>query len=488
MDTLCIPVQVAPPGIPFSNEDLRDIKGKAIDKMNMVYSSSSHTLVLDAEMRMIPMSADHATKLAYSQCCGWTTRSWTLQEGCLPPLTVYALADGVYSQEARRFGRRFSSKVNYAIRIAYILLGKRFTTPNLVMASRGLSPETVAQCFDYSVHYDIWTSFSSRYFSIWDLNHPNRSGRNKIKERNRYVTVWNELLDRSSSQPADIPAIFANLLCISAYEVLKREKEQERVALIIRQQQVLPVEILFNTGPRLRERLHDQDSRSFVVSQPQHLATFENTPEESIGLLDMSEPRTRPFTNGWVPAIIGGDRISEPLIGQPYLQVLDHCLQVHENNKEQHACLYTTAGCHLPTSKFVLDFKCQTADKELTVCALDMLIAIDRMGDPTMRSTPEEPDETVLGHCFMTDPGSLLAMSAGLAEFAQGSHLVILSRSEGRITTRYNSPMRFSRVTKKEQSLEGFPTMKCECNVHSRKEFIDILYGQCCLLYLPLSN
>jgi hypothetical protein len=78
MDTLCIPVQAKPPEASFSSEDLGDIKRKAIDKMNVVYSSSSHTLVLDDEMRMLPVSADDPTKLAYSQCCGWTTRSWTL--------------------------------------------------------------------------------------------------------------------------------------------------------------------------------------------------------------------------------------------------------------------------------------------------------------------------------------------------------------------------------------------------------------------------
>ncbi|KAH5429435.1 hypothetical protein HBI32_070870 [Parastagonospora nodorum] len=476
MDTLCIPVQLAPPAVPFSNEDLKDIKGKAIDKMSMVYSSSSHTLVLDAEMRTIPVSADHATKLAYSQCCGWTTRSWTLQEGCLPPLTVYALADGVYSEEARRFGQQFSFKVNYAIRIAFLLLGKRFATPSLVMASRGLTPDAVARCFDFSVHRNIWTSFSTRYFSIWDTYNRYTSGRQTIQDRNKYALIWNELLDRSSSQPADTPAIFANLLGTSAYEVLKRETEQERVALIIRQQKVLPVEILFNTGPRLQERLHEQGSRLSASSQPQHLTSLGNAPEESIGLLNLSDPQTKSFRNGWVPAVIGGDRISEPLLGQHFLQVLNNCLQVYETGEERHAYMYTTAGYYLPTSKFVLNFKCQTTDDELTACARDMLIAVDRVDDLTMRSDPEESGETVMGHCFMYDPGSLLAMSAGLVEFAQGSHLVILSRSEGRATTLYSSPIRFFSISKKQQSSEGIPTIKCECNIHSSKEFVDILY------------
>jgi hypothetical protein len=490
MDTLCIPVQVAPPGIPFSNEDLYDIKGKAIDKMNMVYSSSSHTLVLDAEMRTIPMAADHATKLAYSQCCGWTTRSWTLQEGCLPPLTVYALADGIYSQEAERFRKQFDlGKVNFAIRFAFILMGKRLTTPSLVMASRGLTPKTVARCFNFSVHRDIWTLFSTRYFSIWDAYHPVMaiSRRKHALMRNRYTGVWNELLDRASSQPADTLAIFANLLGVSAYEVLKRETEQERIALIIRQQKVLPVEILFNTGQRLQERLHEQNTRSAVMSQsPEHLVVLENTLEESIGLLNMSEPQTPTFKNGWVPATIGGDRFSQPHIGGRCLLVLDHCLQIHEDDKEQYACMYTTTGAHIPRSTFVLDFECQTEDKELTACTKDMFIAIDRVINSSMQSAQEEPEETVLGHCFMYDPSSLLAMSIGLTDYAPGAHLVILSRSEGRLTTRYSGPIRLSRITKKKQSLDVLPVVECDCNVHDSKDFVDILYGQSLSFVVPI--
>lgn len=485
MDTLCIPVQVAPPEAPFSIEDLNDIKGRAIDKMNMVYSSSSHTLVLDAEMRTVPVSADDATKLAYSQCCGWTTRSWTLQEGCLPPSTVYALADGIYSYEARCFGQQFGlGKLNFAIRFAFILLGKRFTTPSLVMASRGLTPETVARCFDFSVHRDIWTSFSTRYFSIWDAHHPVASRRRTISERNKYAEIWNELLDRASSQPADIPAIFANLLGVSTYEVLKRPTEQERVALIIRQQNVLPIEILFNTGPRLRERLHKQSSRSSVLEPLQQpLAELEDTPEESIGLLDMSELQTRTFKNGWVPATIGGDRISRPRIGGRYLQVLEHCLQIHEDDKEQYSCMYTTTGFPIPPSAFVLEFKCQTKDGDLSACSKDVRIVIERSVECFMPGAPEESEETVLGHCFLHDPGSLLAMSLGLVDHAQGAHLVILSRSEGRLTTRYSGPIRFSRKSTKKQSLEVLPIVKCECNIHGSKDVVDILYGE---LLLPI--
>ena len=211
MDTLCIPVQDVPSGVPI----VGDIRRKAIDKMSIVYSSSSHTLVLDAEMRTIPMAANHVTKLAYIQCCGWTTRSWTLQEGCLPPSTIYALSDGIYSDKAARL-----AMAQCAIPIRWF---RHF---------RGPDPDSVARQIDSSVQREIWTSVSVRSFSIWDPFKPKQPKFKDLLVRDRFAAVWNELLDRVSSLPADTPAIFANLLGVSAYEVLKRKTEQGRVALI----------------------------------------------------------------------------------------------------------------------------------------------------------------------------------------------------------------------------------------------------------------
>lgn len=146
--------------------------------------------------------------------------------------------------------------------------------------------------------------------------------------RDRFARVWNELLDRVSSLPADTPAILANLLGVSAYEVLERKTEQERIALIIRQQKVLPVELLFNTGPRLRGRLSTHLSESRAGSQMQHHVTAqETTPEESIGLLEISALQTQSFKNGWVPASIEGDKYLQTLEAKFYLQVLEDRLQ-----------------------------------------------------------------------------------------------------------------------------------------------------------------
>jgi hypothetical protein len=442
MDTLCIPLQTAPPNVPIPDIVLNDIKSKAIDKMNNVYSSSSHTIVLDAELRTIPISASHATKLAYIQCCGWTTRSWTLQEGCLPPSIVFAFSGGLYSREAARFA-----------------LPQKSSAPD---------SDFVARQFDSLVQRELWTSSSLGHFSIWDPYKPQFLGEEKTLVRDRFTAVWNELLDRVSSLPADTPAILANLLGVSAYEVLRRKTERERIALIIRQQQVLPIELLFNTGPRLRERLGGPSSLSRVWPQSQQrVLSQEETQEEWIGLLDMSEVQTKPFKNGWVPASIEGDKCFQTISSQDYLQVLEHCLQVHRNGANSMASMYKTLGPDIPMSEFVLGLTGHSSSSPL--------IVINRMADEPAYNSQDQSQERVLGHCFMYEPALLRAMCLGHMESAPGCHLSILSRSDEHITTRYISPIQFSICTEESRISRNIPTL--ECQRPNGYEHMDILYG-----------
>jgi hypothetical protein len=466
MDTLCIPVQYTPSGVPMFS----DIRRKAIDKMSIVYSSSSHTLVLDAEMRTIPMAANDATKLAYIQCCGWTTRSWTLQEGCLPPSTIYALSDGIFSHKAAR------------------LAMAQCTIP--VRCFRVADPGSVARQINSSIQREIWTSVSLRSFSIWDPFKPEHPKLKDLLVRDRFARVWNELLDRVSSLPADTPAIFANLLGVSAYEVLKRNTEQERVALIIRQQNVLPIELLFNTGPRLRGRLSADIPESHTGSQMLQCGTTqEDNPAQWIELRDISEPQTRSFKNGWVPASIRGDKCLQPLVAKFYLRVAEHRLQVHENGIEAVPFMYMTEGPLPPMLTFVLDSQCSTIKGHITAHTNRTFITIDRVVDDSLRDIDNQSQERVLGHCFMYDPGLMWAMCCRRIDYAPGCHLLVLSESDGRFTTRYSSPIRLSRYTEHTQVTESIPTLECKCtcpDCPGTKNYVDILYGQSNILIRQL--
>jgi hypothetical protein len=461
MDTLCIPTQTAPPAVPIPEHILQDVKRKAIDTMNIVYSSCSHTLVLDVEMRMIPMAANHATKLAYVQCCGWTTRSWTLQEGCLPPSTVYAFSDGIYFQDDAQ------------------LAIPRFATPFRYF--RGPDLDFAAQQFDSLVQREIWTSLSVRHFSIWDPFKPELPVLKDLLVRDRFAGVWNELLDRVSSLPTDTPAIFANLVGVSAYEVLKRKSEQERVALIIRQQNVLPIELLFNTGPRLQGKfsVHSPGSRD-RPEMLQLVTTEANTLETWIGLRAIPDLQTQPFRNGWVPASIRGDKCLQPLLAKYYLRVLERCLQVHHNGIEAVPYMYITMSPSIPMSTFVLKSQCSAINGDTTLYTSRTFIAIDRLIDNPTHTVEDELQERVIGHCFLYDPGLMWAMCHGRVDYVPGCHLLILSQSDSRLTTRYGSPIQLSRCSEKTLASRRISTLECQCtcpNCPGVRDYVEILYG-----------
>jgi hypothetical protein len=473
MDTLCIPVQGSTSRTSFSNDYLANVKRKAIDKMTIVYSCCTHTLVLDAEMRKLSVSVDDPTKLAYSQFCGWTTRSWTLQEGCLPPSIVFALSDGIYSDEAKRFSdeiQRHFLMIWVVIRALLLKLGVWSVRSWLCRAPPGGYTDVIGRCFQLPVFRDIWQEYLTLHSSVWRNIHSLVVQTAKPSDITRkYTKIWNELLDRSSSQPADIPAIFANLLGVSACEVLQRETEEARVAFIIRQQSLLPVGILSNTGPRLQRNLHKRKLTITRTLQPREYRTeSQDVSEENIGLLDMSESCPEPFKNGWVPAHVDGDPIRE-LHGAFYLEVLEQCLRLQGDAPPS---LITTTENSIG-SAFRLKLSAP-ADSRTTS------VFIERIINSETQTVHESPGETILGHCFLVLDDLECEILDGDDFIARGAHFVIIDRSEHRLTTRYCDPIRISRSRKnRERQIPGSDVnLLPEIEGAWTREFIDIVYGR----------
>jgi hypothetical protein len=331
-----------------------------------------------------------------------------------------------------------------------------------------LTPRTVVRCFSFPVYRDIWKSFSTRYFSIWDsIHNPFSPGQTPYTACEKYTKIWNELLDRASSLPADTPAIFANLLGVSAYEVLNRDTNEARMAFIIRQQRVLPLEMLYNTGPRLQQRLNTQ-----TPDVANYLIDSQDASEENIGLVEVSGSSNKTHSNGWVPAGISGDKVLKAVTGQLYLRVFEDCLRIYEGNLEKCPWMYTTTETKIPETAFILDLGCQTGDcdTENTVTVVNRIV-----NSPTYESSSQE---AVLGHCFIYDAGSLLGSSKGFDEQVPGVHLIVHSQSAGRLTTRYSGPIRLTRITKEEQRVAMLPILKTRCTVHGTAELVDIIYGR----------
>jgi hypothetical protein len=205
MDTFCIP----PNDSSVQLLDFDDVKRLAIHNMNMVYATSMATLVLDSELQQHCNSSTQTSKLlAYIRCCGWTTRSWTLQEAGLAPETMYAVGNEIKRLQGRKIkGWSLEDQLVRRLKCLVLADGQR----------------------------------------VWK--------RRRLNEAEFYTRTWNELLHRISGEQIDVPAILANMLGASTYRVLQQKTESQRIGVMIRQHRKLPVSILYNTGPRLKASL-----------------------------------------------------------------------------------------------------------------------------------------------------------------------------------------------------------------------------------------
>jgi hypothetical protein len=70
--------------------DLTLFKKMAIDSMSTINANTAPSLILDSELRKVSANANIETLMAHIDYCGWTTRGWTLQEGSLPKVLVFA--------------------------------------------------------------------------------------------------------------------------------------------------------------------------------------------------------------------------------------------------------------------------------------------------------------------------------------------------------------------------------------------------------------
>jgi hypothetical protein len=212
MDTLCIPPHATADRIP----DFANVKSLAIASMNIIYAESFATLVLDAELQpKCGPTIRNATLPAYLHCCGWNTRAWTLQEGGLPKRTIFALTNKIW--EPPVFSWTISDPWH-----------RRYPPP---------SP-TEAILIDH---------YLAKRLGTWGKE------RRWVNDgANLYTKTWNSLLQRSSGEAADIPAILANILGISSYKVLQQPTDSQRIGVTIRRQSAFPIGILYNTGPRVQ--------------------------------------------------------------------------------------------------------------------------------------------------------------------------------------------------------------------------------------------
>ncbi|KAF4624974.1 hypothetical protein G7Y89_g13195 [Cudoniella acicularis] len=267
MDTLCIPVS-KDGDAPDVVQDVNHLKHEAIDKMAFIYAGASATLVLDSELHQRGVDLDRSGSdvdlLGKILCSTWMRRCWTLQEGALTKKAFFQCRNGVVSpaipvtelqhhdlldhEDIKRIGGPwifvyslwklyffFLAQTHRDLRNHTDPIRSHVQTQLQISARRPL--ELLSRIDGSDEHQDI------RFARKFGLVMPKG-------QREKLCMVWNALSVRSTTKAEDLPAIFSNLLDFNTYQIFSLPPQQ-RLKSILTNLDKLPLDILFNPGPRI---------------------------------------------------------------------------------------------------------------------------------------------------------------------------------------------------------------------------------------------
>ena len=259
MDTLCIPVGL-------EKQSLRLIQ---INNMASIYKGAISSLVLDAELMATKIDAVESPWLstelrARIACSTWMCRSWTLQEGQLPPtITIQFLdnaivlgrsseKDGQYQERAATAhvpmdvppigdsGTRLEANMPVSQDVELTALENRSRW------SGSKQDEHKCACVDIALENTFYSTFFDGSIGIsskWNKAEPSN-------EATKFVSLWNELAGRSTTKPNDLFLIIANILDFDTRGLHQYEGAEAMFQTIILSLDRVPLSLFFNTGPR----------------------------------------------------------------------------------------------------------------------------------------------------------------------------------------------------------------------------------------------
>ncbi|KAI1179884.1 hypothetical protein F4777DRAFT_532360 [Nemania sp. FL0916] len=243
MDTLCIP---AP-------EIYSKIKLAQIGKMASIYKGAVASLVLDMELMATPLHLDPTTnKLspearARIACSAWMTRSWTLQEGMLPPSIAFQCLDDVILLRGSEERSMRIQEVDQQFRAGeQTASGLAPTDPAELPSQRIISPPDYREHVDFTLKREL--------------------GDVLIRTGCDFSSAWNALCTRSTTESKDVPLIFTNIIGLHSQPLLKYRESHEMILAIILSIEDPPLSIFFNTGPR-----HDSGGNHYNRWVPQEV-------------------------------------------------------------------------------------------------------------------------------------------------------------------------------------------------------------------------
>ncbi|KAK3343756.1 hypothetical protein B0T25DRAFT_306476 [Lasiosphaeria hispida] len=281
LDTLCIPVG--------TGAQVASLKTKAINQMAAIYSGAQQVLVLDSVMQRFTVAGrDACHVLAQLSAIAWLGRCWTYQEGALawslqiqcsdcsfdPVLfdqdlsnsndEMYLLLPGTTTGRSTlyrlvmavslgcRMGIREVSKM-----VRDVLKYPPVVTPGVVKAALF---EYIYRELRFVVAREICSDRRDEFSLRGD----------PLRE---FVQCWNALARRTTTMPADIHVIFANLLRLNAFSILALPDTEARMRAIMWSlfPHGLPFSLLYNKSKHRVRPAEQHCARWMPLWPDQHL-------------------------------------------------------------------------------------------------------------------------------------------------------------------------------------------------------------------------
>ncbi|KAJ6436460.1 putative AC9 transposase [Purpureocillium lavendulum] len=227
MDTLCIP------SCPESaaSDATQTLRLRAIKQITPIFVGAYNALVLDQGLENTvarnPAGLSGDEFASYILGCTWMERGWTLQEGSLVQSCVMQLMDKPY-------------EMSMALR--HLMPTMDSTTSPLARAVISIRRATILNLrrefleHKRQIMLDPWFPRARRFANM--LKTP------------VFIWTWNSLINRSTTRPSDAVLIFAGLLDFDVYQ-LRSVPQQERLMRVVQGCEVLPLSLLYSTGPKV---------------------------------------------------------------------------------------------------------------------------------------------------------------------------------------------------------------------------------------------
>ncbi|RSL93704.1 hypothetical protein CEP52_013097 [Fusarium oligoseptatum] len=253
LDTLCIPVTV-PGDSPEAVDNVNKLKSMAINQMGEIYAAAKQVLVLDSELQRAQADSEDEISstelLARLVCCSWMRRCWTLQEGALATRIAFLSSSGLVTPLVPRERENLlSTMTTEKLATMNIMPGPHVYWWAVSLFRSEGKQERDNQDGEAAARRAPVLSYLRLHFqeTLDDITCTLPRDRGGEDELGMFCTVWNSLAYRNTTMKEDLPIIFANLLNINVFGIL-REDSPKRMQALLRSLDCLPIELLFNTG------------------------------------------------------------------------------------------------------------------------------------------------------------------------------------------------------------------------------------------------